>query len=35
MEFDEKAQFERTLKKMKALTQNIRVYGIYKRGKTI
>ena len=35
MEFEELAQFEKTLKKMKALTRMVRVYGIYKKGKTI
>ena len=35
MEFAELAQFEKTLKKMKALSRMVRVYGIYKNGKTI
>ena len=35
MEFDELQQFEKTLKKMKALSRMVRVYGIYKNGKTI
>ncbi len=35
MEFEDLKQFEKTLKKMKTLSRMVRVYGIYKKGKTI
>lgn len=35
MEFDSTEQFEQALKKIKPLTEELRVYGIYKKGKTV
>lgn len=35
MEFDSLEQLNRALKKMKPVTENIRIYGIYKKGKTV
>jgi len=35
MEFDSIEQFEKAIKKVKPLTEQCRVYGIYKKGKTI
>ncbi len=35
MEFDSREQFEKAIKKIKPLTEHLRVYGIYKKGKTV
>ena len=35
MEFESRDQFEKAIKKIKPLTEDIRVYGIYKKGKTV
>ncbi len=35
MEFDATSQLEKALKKMELVTRKLRVYGIYKRGKTV
>ncbi len=35
MEFDSREQFENVIKKIKPVTEAIRVYGIYKKGKTV
>jgi len=35
MEFEDLQQFYKVIKKMKPITQQVKVYGIYKKGKTI
>lgn len=35
MEFDTVAQFEKALRKIEPLTEEIKVYGVYKKGKTV
>jgi prephenate dehydratase len=35
MEFDDVKQFEQAIEKIQPLTTEIKVYGIYKKGKTI
>ena len=35
MEFDDLNQFERVMKQIGGITEGLRIYGIYKRGKTI
>jgi prephenate dehydratase len=35
MEFDELKQFYKVIEKIKPITQQVKVYGIYKKGKTI
>jgi prephenate dehydratase len=35
MEFDDVKQFEKAIQKIQPLTQQIKVYGVYKKGKTI
>ena len=35
MEFDSVEQFEKAIKKIKLLTEEIKVYGVYKKGKTV
>ncbi|MCU7552468.1 prephenate dehydratase [Chitinophagaceae bacterium LB-8] len=35
MEFDSLSQFERAMDKIKPLTEELKVYGVYKKGKTV
>jgi len=35
MEFDSKDQFEKVIQAIRPLTQDLKVYGVYKRGKTV
>jgi len=35
MEFDSLDQFQKAIKKIEPLTEEIKIYGIYKKGKTV
>jgi prephenate dehydratase len=35
MEFDNTEQFYKVIEKIKSITEQVRIFGIYKKGKTI
>ena len=35
MEFDHKKQFDKVLKSIASLTNNVKIFGVYKKGKLV